>query len=438
LYSNRNLIKLLTYIFSKKRKIALEGLIQLLYKIFIRNTMAQISIREYDVKKMFYDFSWEKYTGIQIRTLEDIEKLSEWIKYTIKPDMLFWKRGKRWLLGLNLNKAECKIWLKKYFKKQENIDGIDGTLDVFMAEKFIWVSQEYYICFSQSRTGDLITYSPEGWVDIEDNWEKTFELTIPISGELSEENIQKLNIWENGISELIKRFWVFYKSHWFVSLECNPIARDASGKLIMLDAVAKVDDQEAYLQKENWENMEIPNSYGFQENAGEQYIRELDGQTWASLKMKILNPQARIWTLFAGGGGSLVMTDTLGALGYADDIWNYGECSGNPTREFTREYTKTLLSEMLRNWKSWKYLVIAGAIANFTHIDKTFQWIIDALEENIDEILSQKISILVRRGWINEKAWLKILEDACKKLGIPAIITGSDSYMTEILKEIKL
>lgn len=402
------------------------------------NTMAQISVREYDVKKMFYDFSWENYTGIQIRTLEDIEKLSEWIKYTIKPDMLFWKRGKRWLLGLNLDKAQCKTWLKKYFKKQENIDGVDGTLDIFMAEEFIGVSQEYYICFSQSRTGDVITYSPQGWIEIEDNWEKTFELTIPMSAELSEENIQKLNIWDNDISQLIQKFWSFYKSHWFVSLECNPIARDSGGKLIMLDAVAKIDDQESYLQKPNWKNMEIPNSYGFQENAGERYIRELDSQTGASLKMKILNPDAKIWTLFAGGGGSLVMTDTLWALGYADEIWNYGECSGNPTREFTYEYTKILLWEMLQNKKSWKYLIIAGAIANFTHIDKTFSGIIDALQENIDELHKQKVTILVRRWWINEKSGLKILKDACEKLKIPAIITGSDTYMTEILKEIKL
>jgi hypothetical protein len=51
---------------------------------------------------------------------------------------------------------------------------------------------------------------------------------------------------------------------------------------------------------------------------------------------------------------------------------------------------------------------------------------------------TQKVTILVRRGWINEKVGLKILEEACKKLNIPAIITGSDSYMTEILKEIKL
>jgi len=33
-----------------------------------------------------------------------------------------------------------------------------------------------------------------------------------------------------------------------------------------------------------------------------------------------------------------------------------------------------------------KYLIIAGAIANFTQIDKTFTGIIDILEEKSEEI----------------------------------------------------
>ncbi len=57
--------------------------------------MAQIAIREYDVKRMFEKHSKETYTGIQLKNLEDIQKLDEHTKYVIKPDMLFGKRGKR-------------------------------------------------------------------------------------------------------------------------------------------------------------------------------------------------------------------------------------------------------------------------------------------------------------------------------------------------------
>jgi len=404
--------------------------------------MAQISIREYDVKNMFYKKIEQIYTGIQIKNIWDIDKLEDGKRYVIKPDMLFGKRWKRGLLGVNLDKSECKNWLKKYLGKQENIDGVDGTLDVFLVEEIVKIKTEYYLSFAQSRDGDIITFSPDGGIDIEENWDTTKDIIISVNTELSLNNIKKL-IWNDlfkntKLVNLITKLWDYYKAYGFVSLEFNPIAESMDWNFYMIDAVAKIDDQEEYLQKNHWIDLEIPNNYGFTENAGERYITELDNQTGASLKMKILNPDAQIWTLFAWGWGSLVMTDTLWTLWYADNIWNYGECSGNPTREFTYEYTKILLQEMLQNKKKWKYLIIAWAIANFTHIDKTFSGIIDALEEKINDIHNQEVTVLVRRGWINEKSGLQILKDACKRLEIPAIITGSDSYMTEILQEIKL
>jgi hypothetical protein len=43
--------------------------------------------------------------------------------------------------------------------------------------------------------------------------------------------------------------------------------------------VAKVDDQEFFKQKENWHNLEIPNTFGFKENPRENYITKLDQET---------------------------------------------------------------------------------------------------------------------------------------------------------------
>lgn len=400
--------------------------------------MAQVAIREYDAKKMYYENIWQVYTGIQIQELWDIEKLKDDKKYVIKPDMLFGKRWKRWLLWINLNKTECENWLKKYYKKSENIDGVIWSLDVFLAEEMIEIQSEYYLSFSQSREWDLVHFSNAWGIDIEENWDSVTTLSIPVSQELSLKEISELTQNNQELSELILSLWKYYKNFGYVSLEFNPIAQDSQWNFVILDAVAKIDDTEFFMQKNNWVDLEFPNSFGFHENAWERYIRDLDTQTGASLKMKILNPEARIWTLFAGGWGSLVLTDTLGHLWFANEIGNYWECSGNPSREFTREYTKTLLEQMLWNKKIWKYLIIWWAIANFTHIDTTFAWVIDALEIYREKIIEQQVQVLVRRGGINEKEWLKLLEQACQKLWIPAVITGSDSYMTDILEEIKL
>lgn len=403
--------------------------------------MAQIPIREYDVKKMFARYSWTQYAWTQIRDIIDAEKLDANKKYIIKPDMLFGKRWKRWMLWINLDREEVKNWIEKWYKKEVDIDGVTGALDVFLAEEIIDIQKEYYLSFTQSREGDVITFSSHGWVDIEDNWGTTKSIVIPMSESISEGKIgslfsleeEKIQIWE-----FLSSLFHFYRIHGFTSLEFNPIALDTSWNLHLLDSVAKIDDCEYFLQKENWSKLEFPNGFWWRESEAERYIHELDTQTGASLKLKILNPHASIWTLFAGGGGSLVMTDTLWALGYTHEIWNYGELSGNPSREFTREYTRVLFGEMLEAKTSkQKYLIIAGAIANFTDIKAGFTWIVDVLEELKNKILEQNIRILVRRGGINEQAWLKLLSAACEKLNIPVCITGSESYMTDILRKIK-
>jgi ATP-citrate lyase beta-subunit len=56
-----------------------------------------------------------------------------------------------------------------------------------------------------------------------------------------------------------------------------------------------------------------------------------------------------------------------------------------------------LLDAMLAHKTKGKYLVIAGAIANFTHIDRTFAGVIDAFRDRIIEMKEQAIHILVRR-----------------------------------------
>jgi len=63
---------------------------------------------------------------------------------------------------LGLSKSECQTWLEKHFMKSENIDGVDGVLEVFLAEPFVQTQKEYYLSFAQSRDGDIITFSDEG------------------------------------------------------------------------------------------------------------------------------------------------------------------------------------------------------------------------------------------------------------------------------------
>ena len=99
-----------------------------------------------------------------------------------------------------------------------------------------------------------------------------------------------------------------------------------------------------------------------------RYIASLDAKTGASLKLTVLNPTGRVWTLVAGGGASVVYADAIASAGYASELANYGEYSGAPSESQTYLYARTVLDLMLRVPKhpEGRVLFIGGGIANFT------------------------------------------------------------------------
>lgn len=401
--------------------------------------MANLGIREFDAKKMFFDSINTNYSGKKITQIIDFEGLDTTKTYVIKPDQLFGKRGKLGLIGVKLSLEEVKKWFLEKQNSSVQIKESTGILDTFLIEEFIPHKEEYYVAIKQERDYDEIFFSNSGWIDIEENWDKVISLKVNVWENLEKILLRKtFQIHEAKILKVILDLFHFYRNEDFTYLEVNPFCFDERNwDLILLDMVAKIDDTAFFLHTDSWKDLDFPNGFWYEESDREEYIKELDRKTWSSMKMKFLNTSGKIWTLLSWGWGSLVITDTLWYLWYASEIANYGELSGDPDRFNTREYTRTLFNQMLESKKA-KYLIIAWAIANFTQIDKTFTGIIDVLREKSDEIITQNIQILVRRWWLNDKVWLKLLSDACEELWISCKVADSNVYMTDILKEIKL
>lgn len=401
--------------------------------------MANVGIREFDAKRMFFSYLWQSYNGKKITSLDDFSSLETQKKYVIKPDQLFGKRGKLGLIWVKLTLDEVKKWFWEKNNTEISIKETKGILDTFLLEEFIPHTDEYYVAIKGERDYDEIFFSNFWGIDVEENWEKVQSIKVWVLENINEQKLSEIfQIKDEKILQVIIQLFSFYRNEDFTYLEVNPFCFDErNGDLVVLDMVAKIDDTAFFLHPETWQDLEFPNTFGFEENARERYIKELDQKTGASLKMKFLNTNWKIWTLLSWGGGSLVMTDTLWYLWYDKEIANYWELSGDPDRFYTREYTKVLFEQMLES-PNPKYLIIAGAIANFTQIDKTFTGIIDVLEEKSEEIRKKWIQILVRRWGLNDKIWLKLLSDACEKLWIPCKVADSNVYMTDILKEIKL
>ena len=184
---------------------------------------------------------------------------------------------------------------------------------------------------------------------------KAFALDVPISfKETGLPNVLPLlvNVASEPLKKILATFivdlYTVYVKLCFTYLEINPLVVN-SGKVYVLDLAAKLDQTAEFLCKAQWGEVVFPPPFGREALAEEKYIAELDAKSGASLKLTILNEKGRIWTMVAGGGASVIYSDTICDLGGADELANYGEYSGAPTEGQTYEYAKTLLSLMTKH-----------------------------------------------------------------------------------------
>jgi len=206
----------------------------------------------------------------------------------------------------------------------------------------------------------------------------------------------------NVLVDFITRLYAVYVDCQFTYLEINPLvvipnAAGTSADVHFLDLAAKLDQTAEFECGVKWAvarspaalgtaakidskvsidagpPMEFPAPFGREMTKEESYIAELDAKTGASLKLTVLNPKGRIWTLVAGGGASVVYADAIASSGFADELANYGEYSGAPTETQTYYYARTVLDLMLRApmHPEGKVLFIGGGIANFTNVGST-------------------------------------------------------------------
>ncbi len=440
--------------------------------------MAQKAIREYDAKsilakhwdKYFPNFSYA-YETVLVQNgseLEEAAKSSSWLKekaLAAKPDMLFGKRGKNDLVLFrdakpgDVSLAKAVGWIdEKSSAKQSVSFSFDGDtptgepkidmLTHFIVEPFTPHTQEeeYYISATCVGDDDMLYMSAEGGMEVEEGWdEKVTEVAFKIT-DTEEEIVAKIkaNIPEDvaekdkeAFAEFAIGFFRAYRDLNFAYLEINPFVMQGH-KIELLDMVAKLDDTAGFMMVEEWGDIEFPTGFGMEEKSPEVLaIEEADAKTGASLKLTILKPEARIWTMVAGGGASVVYADTIADLAGINDLANYGEYSGGPTTGETKFYAETLLDLMTREQDPegrGKVLIIGGAIANFTDVAKTFTGIIQAFENYADKMKEIGISVYVRRGGPNYEKGLKDIKEAADRLGIPIEVYGPETHMTDIIR----
>ena len=440
--------------------------------------MAQKAIREYDAKsilarhwdKYFPNFTYA-YETVMVQNgadLTEAAKTNAWLNektLVAKPDMLFGKRGKNGLVlfkdakpgDVSLTKATS--WIDEKSSEKQTVffafDGDEPTgepsvdmLTHFLVEPFMPHTQEeeYYISATCVGDDDMLYMSAEGGMEVEEGWdEKVTEVKFAITD--TEDEIAdkiKANIPadvadkdKEAYAEFAIGFFRAYRELNFAYLEINPFVMQGN-TIELLDMVAKLDDTAGFMMVDEWGDVPYPTSFGMEAKSPEEEAVELaDSKTGASLKLTLLKPEARIWTMVAGGGASVVYADTIADFAGIEDLANYGEYSGGPTTGETKFYAETLFDLMTREPDAEgrdKVLIIGGAIANFTDVAKTFTGIIQAFENYEEKLKSVGTKIYVRRGGPNYEKGLKDIEEAANRMGLYIEVYGPETHVTDIVR----
>ncbi|KAF2842381.1 ATP citrate lyase-like protein subunit [Patellaria atrata CBS 101060] len=413
--------------------------------------------------------------------LDQAETTYPWLlardaKFVAKPDQLIKRRGKAGLLCLNKSWAECRTWIEGRAKKVQRVETVDGILRNFLVEPFVPhpSDTEYYININSVREGDWILFTHEGGVDVGDVDEKAEKLLVPVdlsqypsNDEIAATLLKKVPKGiHNVLVDFISRLYAVFVDCQFTYLEINPLvvipnADATSAEVHFLDLAAKLDQTAEFECGVKWAiarsatalglavvkprdgkvtidagpPIEFPAPFGRELSKEEAYIAEMDAKTGASLKLTILNPKGRVWTLVAGGGASVVYADAIASAGFAGELANYGEYSGAPSETQTFHYARTVLDLMFRspNHPEGKVLFIGGGIANFTNVASTFKGVIRALREVAPLLIEHKVQIWVRRAGPNYQEGLKNIQAVGKELELDMHVYGPEMHVSGIV-----
>ena len=395
--------------------------------------MARVKISEYRAKKIILG---DSYAGIAMRVGEKTKLPSGKLvapqehfhfsnaeyreeKLVVKVDQGVKKRMKQGLLAVNVSAAQVPKYLAAWKKK---------GFSQFLVEPLFPHDEkdEQYLSLERVREGIRVLHAREGGIDIEAHPEavQTYVITVP-------DDVARVAHDAGVPADFLMKLVEVFDTHFFAFLELNPLVVQ-DGRAVPLDAAALVDSAGTFFTR-TWSEEDVVQARSA--HSAEERVLQLAKTTPASLKLNVLNPNGSLFFLLSGGGGSIVIADEAELLGCGREIGNYGEYSGGPTRQETYLYAKEVIALMLASKAKKKALVIAGGVANFTDVKKTFAGIIDAFSETAEKLARQGVKVFVRRGGPNEAVGLAMMKDFLTQHELFGSIYGSNEVITKAIDD---
>lgn len=384
--------------------------------------MARKKISEFRAKTILYKELDIEYSGVSINTKNKgwealCDGLSEKKSYVVKVDQGVKGRKKKGLVLLDRKKTEIVQDIKNLSSKGYNC---------FLIEEFLpHDGGESYFAIERTGSGNIISYSLQGGIDIEQNAGSVKKITQEKAlVEIPEKLLLK--------KELLEKIFNVFDTSYFSFLEINPLVI-VKNIPCLLDAAVLVDSAGEFFVQGAWSSTDIREYTGHEKSEEEEALQELSDKSQASFSFTILNKDGSVWTLLSGGGASIVVADEVTNLGMGKSLANYGEYSGNPNAEETYIYTRNVLSLMLKSNAPKKVLIIGGGVANFTDIRHTFKGVIQALEEFAQVLQKNNVKVFVRRGGPHQEAGLSMMKKFLTENKLLGEVTDQSMVLTDIV-----
>lgn len=301
-------------------------------------------------------------------------------------------RGSRGGVAVVTSPAE----LRSFFLNAESSFSSEHPAGLLLEEE-IPRGLDLYVSLLYERTGPALILNPAGGAAVERSAERSFALPLAVSPvpEISAATfasrlpaLRKRD--HTSLASVLSKLAECFFAEDCRLLEINPL-RLSQGRWSALDVKMELDGRAAARHAGRvLRSATLPQ--GADSTARERAVVAVNtNPAWGGSPCRYVELDGDAALLLSGGGASLVVFDTLVALGVRPG--NYSEYSGNPPREKVEALTRIVLEK-----PGQRGLLIAGSIANFTLIDETMAGVAAALAE-----VKPRYPIIVRRGGPNEE-----------------------------------
>ncbi|MBI2303605.1 MAG: acetate--CoA ligase family protein [Chloroflexi bacterium] len=294
-------------------------------------------------------------------------------------------------------------------------------VEKILVEERVNIAREIYACvtYDPLKKMPVVIASSQGGVDVEEVAATYPEkvVTKQVDPYLGLANYQAKEIWcDLGLkgdelrvaTDILWRMYQCFEKYDATIVEVNPLAVTGDGKGVAAGVLMAVDDDALYRHPDLASVIQPGSDRAWRPLTDiEKYIIQVDAEDPYRGTARYTELEGGdIGFLCGGGGGSLLMFDTLRK--YGGRPANYTEFGGNPPERKMYGLTKGILSK-----PGLKGFFLSINITNNTQVDLVAEGLLRALKDmNIDV---KEFPIVIRMAGVNEPRAKELLEGA----GVP-------------------